>query len=132
MPRFLLAAVVLFAFTAAAFAEDKDKKGSLSHVVFFKMKKDTKPEAIDEVIADCHKILAKIKAVRSVKAGKPTKEKAEKFVKDDYDVALIVTVDDYDGLLSYHKDPLHKQFVEKHGKLFDLEALRVFDFTDGK
>ncbi|MBY0230605.1 MAG: Dabb family protein, partial [Gemmataceae bacterium] len=100
-----------------------------AHVVLFTMKKGTDAKAIDEVIKDCHGILSKIPAVRSVKAGRPTKEKAEKFVRDDYHVALIVMVDDYEGLKAYHVDPKHKEFVEKHGKLFDLDTLRVFDFT---
>lgn len=132
MPR--LAAVLLSALIVLtpARAEEKPKPGGLAHVVLFKMKKDTPATAVDDVIKDCHEMLAKIPAVRSVKAGRPTKEKAEKFVKDDYDVALIVIVDDYKGLKAYHVDPLHEKFVKKHGKLFDLEALRVFDFTDGK
>jgi hypothetical protein len=129
----MLAAIALGSVPFMAQAEEKkSEKSSLSHVVLFKFKKDAPAGTTDAVIADCHKLLAKIPAVRSVKAGKPTKEKAEKFVKDDYDVALIITVDDYEGLLAYHKHPLHKEFVEKHGKHIDLDALRVFDFTDGK
>jgi len=132
MYRYLTLAAVL-ACTTPTLAEDKPvSAGGLAHVVFFKMKADTPAAAVDEVIADCKKILAKIPAVRSVKVGRPTKEKAEKFVKDDYDVALIVMVDDYKGLLAYHKDPLHLKFVEKHGKLFDLDTLRVFDFIQAK
>ncbi len=132
MPRLAVLLLACLVLSTSARAEEKGKAGGLAHVVLFKMKKDTPTSAVDEVIKDCHGILAKIDAVRSVKAGRPTKEKAEKFVKDDYDVALIVLVDDYKGLKAYHADPLHKKFVEKHGKLFDMESLRVFDFTDGK
>lgn len=123
---------VLALLAGAAHAEDKKpakKEGGLAHVVFFTMKKGTEEKAIDAVIKDCHEILTKIPAVRSVKVGRPTKEKAEKFVKDDYHVALIVIVDDYEGLKAYHVDAKHKEFVEKHGKLFDLDTLRVFDFN---
>ena len=132
----MIRAILALALAAGvAVAEEKapaKKEGGLAHVVLFTMKKGTPATAVDEVIADCHKILSKIPGVRSVKAGRATKDKAEKFVKTDYDVALIVVVDDYEGLKAYHVAEKHVEFVKKHGKLFDLAALRVYDFTDGK
>jgi hypothetical protein len=128
----VLALAVLLAAIGAIHAEDKPKKGSLTHVVLFTMKEGTKKSDMNEAIADCHKMLAKIKAVRSVKAGQPTKEKAESVVKTDYDFALVITVDDFKGLKAYIDDPLHKDFVKKHGKNFDVSKLRVYDFTDDK
>ena len=130
----MIRACIALAILAGAAAADKApvKQGGLGHVVFFTMKKGTPPSAIDEVIADCHKILSKIPGVRSVKAGRATRDKAEKFVKADYDVALIVILDDYAALKAYHVADKHLEFVKKHGKLFDLATLRVYDFTDGK
>jgi hypothetical protein len=111
--------------------EAKGDKGGYVHVVLFKLKKDAPKGAVDDVIADCHKMLGKIKAVRSVKAGKPS-DKSEKLTKKDYDVGLLVLVDDADGLQAYLKDPLHIKFVDKHKKHFDMEKLRIFDFVDRK
>jgi hypothetical protein len=75
--------------------------------------------------------LGKIKAVRSVKAGRPAKG-TEKISIKDYDVGLLIVVDDAEGLASYIKDPLHVEFVKKHGKHFEMKKLRVFDFVDVK
>jgi hypothetical protein len=110
----------------------KKAGGGYVHVVLFTLKKDAPAGAIDEVIADCHKMLGKIEAVRSVKAGRPSKDVAEKVVKTDYDVGLLVLVDDSKGIKAYLEDPLHVAFVKKHGKHFDMKKLRVFDFVDQK
>jgi hypothetical protein len=128
----VLAVAVLLVAMGAVCAEEKAKTGGLTHVVLFTMKEGTPKKAMEEAIADCHKMLAKIKSVRSVKAGKPTKEKAEKVVKTDYDFALVISVDDFKGLKAYLEDPIHKEFVEKHGKNFDITKLRVYDFVDQK
>jgi hypothetical protein len=128
----LCAAVVALSAAApwAPADEAKKSKGGYVHVVIFKLKADAPKSAVDAVIADCHKMLAKIKAVRAVKAGKP--DKSGKLSKKDYDVGLLVLVDDAAGLKSYLEDPLHVQFVKKHGKHFDMEKLRIFDFVDAK
>ncbi len=102
------------------------------HVVIFTLKKDAPANAVDDVIKDCHDMLAKISSVRSVKAGRPSKEVAEKVVKTDYDIGLVVLVDDFAGIEAYQKDPLHLAFVKKHGKYFDMKKLAVFDFVDAK
>jgi hypothetical protein len=140
--KHLLAGGVLLGWllAAGALAEDKPtgkaKKatggGGYVHVVIFTLKKDAPAEAIDEVIADCHKMLSKISVVRSVKAGRPSKDVAEKVVKTNYDVGLLVLVDDFAGVKAYLKDPLHEAFVKKHGKHFDMKKLQVFDFIDQK
>jgi hypothetical protein len=137
MMRCILGVAVLVAVTVvvtpAGRADDKaagKEKGGYIHVVIFTMKKDAPSGAVDEVIADCHKMLGKISVVRSVKAGRPSKQVAEKVVKTNYDVGLLVTVDDFDGIKAYLEDPLHKEFVKKHGKHFEITKLQVFDFVN--
>jgi hypothetical protein len=110
----------------------KKAGGAYVHVVIFTLKKDAPANAVDDVIKDCHDMLAKISSVRSVKAGRPSKEVAEKVVKTDYDIGLVVLVDDFAGIEAYQKDPLHLAFVKKHGKYFDMKKLAVFDFVDAK
>ena len=110
----------------------KSEKGGYVHVVVFKMKADAPKGATSQAIADCHAMLSKIKSVRAVKAGRPAAEATPKFALRDYDFALLIQVDDAAGLKSYLDDPLHVAYVEKHGKHFDMEKLRVFDFADQK
>jgi hypothetical protein len=135
MMRYVLGVAVLVAVTASGWADDKaagKSKGGYIHVVIFTMKKDAPAGAVDEVIADCHKMLSKISGVRSVKAGRPSKQVAEKVVKTDYDVGLLVIVDDFEGIKAYLKDPLHEEFVKKHTKHFEMKKLQVLDFVDEK
>jgi hypothetical protein len=126
--RTILASLLLLAVVPLARAEEK--KGMLVHAVIFTMKKDTAPEKVDEVIADCHKMLSKIKSVRKVMVGRPTKEKAEPITQTGYDVGMIILVDDFAGLKAYLEDPIHVEFVKKWGKSFDIEKLKVYDFVD--
>jgi hypothetical protein len=110
----------------------KKADGGYVHVVIFTLKKDAPANAVDDVIKDCHEMLAKISSVRSVKAGRPSKDVAEKVVKTDYDVGLLVLVDDFAGIKTYLNDPLHQAFVKKHIKNFDMKKLEVFDFVDAR
>ncbi|MGL4550453.1 MAG: Dabb family protein, partial [Gemmataceae bacterium] len=105
------------------------KKDVVIHAVIFTMKEGTPEKMVDDVIRDCHGMLAKIKSVRSLKAGKPTKERAEKITQTGYHVGMIILVDDMEGLKAYLEDPIHVEFVKKYGKHFDIEKLKVYDFT---
>jgi hypothetical protein len=136
MRLFIAAGLVAGLLAAGARAEEKAGKakagGGYLHVVIFSLKKDAPTGTVDELIADCHKMLGKISVVRSVKAGRPSKEVAEKVVKTDYDVGLLVQLDDFKGVKAYLVDPLHLEFVKKYGKYFDMKQLKVFDFVDEK
>jgi hypothetical protein len=127
--------VMVVGMTASAvFAEDakSDKNGHApyAHVVVFRMKEDAPKDAIDKAIADCHEMLAKIPSVRSVRAGRPAAKSTPDVPKMQYDFALLVLVEDADGLEAYLKHPLHLDFVKKHGPNFDREKLQVFDFLN--
>jgi hypothetical protein len=141
MPRSVLAALVALAVVSAALADDNPpvkakpaakSTGGYVHVVLFTMKKGTPASAIDEVLTDCHKMLGKISSVRTVKAGRPAEKATPKFARKNFDLALLVLVDDFKGLEAYLEDPKHLAFVKKHEKLFDMEKLQVFDFADKK
>jgi hypothetical protein len=113
-------------------AKEKPQKGGYVHVVIFKMKKDAPANAVSNAIADCHKMLAGIPAVRSVRAGRPAQKGTPELAKKNYDFALLVLVDDEDGLKDYLEHPTHLSYVEKHGKSFDMTELKVFDFVNEK
>jgi hypothetical protein len=124
---------LLVALAGAVTAEEKADRATSApyvHVVIFRMKKDAPSDAVEKVIADCHRMLAKIQSVRCVKAGRPAKQSTPELARKDYDLALLVLVDDYAGLKGYLEDPLHLKFVEMYGKWFDMEKLQVFDFED--
>lgn len=139
MRRTLLFGMMALAVGAAACAvvadeAKSDKKGQapFAHVVIFRMKKDAPKDAVEKAIADCRELLAKIPSVRSVRAGRPAARGTEEkgIPKMEYDFALLVLVEDADGLQSYLDHPLHKSFVQKHGSNFDREKLQIFDFLD--
>jgi hypothetical protein len=139
MRRTLLFGMMVLAIGAAACAvvaeeAKSDKKGQapFAHVVIFRMKKDASKDAVETAIADCHDLLSKIPSVRSIRAGKPAVKATEEkgIPKMEYDFALLVLVEDSDGLEAYLKHPLHLEFVKKHGPHFDREKLQIFDFLD--
>lgn len=109
-----------------------DKKGHAPyvHVVIFRMKKDAPKDAIKKAIADCHELLTKVPAVRSVRAGRPAAKGTPDVPKMHYDFALLVLLDNEDGLKAYLKHPWHLKFVARHGPSFDMEKLQVFDFMN--
>lgn len=132
--RFVMMLIPVVAMASAVNAADEksDKKAHAPyvHAVVFRMKKDAAKDAVEKAIADCHALLAKIPAVRSVRAGRPAAKGTPDVPKMEFDFALLVLVDDADGLEAYLKHPKHWEFVAKHGPAFDMEKLQVFDFVN--
>jgi hypothetical protein len=128
----MMMAIGVMASVVLADEANREKQAPYAHVVIFRMKENAPKDAVEKAIADCHELLAKIPSVRSVRAGRPAaKGTNEKGVpKMQYDFALLVLVEDADGLEAYLKHPLHLKFVEKHGPHFDREKLQIFDFLD--
>jgi hypothetical protein len=124
--------IAVLASAASADEARSDKKGNApyAHVVIFRMKEDAPKDAVEKAITDCRELLAKIPSVRSVRAGRPAAKGTPDVPKMQYDFALLVLVEDADGLEAYLKHPLHLKYVEKHGPYFDREKLQVFDFLD--
>jgi hypothetical protein len=107
----------------------KAKKAPFVHAVIFHLKKDAPAGEADAVIADSHKLLAKIGSVRGLWVGRPSDKGTPKIAKK-FDVGLLVLFDDAEGLQKYIVDPLHVEFVKKHLSHFDQEQLAVFDFAN--
>src|SRR5262245_30068640 len=102
------------------------------HCVIFHLKKDAPGGAADGLISDAYDILAKIPTVRGIQAGKPAAKATPDFAKKDYQVGLLVLFDNFEGLETYLKHPLHTQYVEKHLKHVDETKLTVYDFINPK
>lgn len=133
MSRIVLALSLAVAVLSPLAAEEQpaaSNQGRYLHVVIFTLKKDAPKDEADLLIADVEKLLSKIPAVRSARAGKPADMSSPKFVIKDYDVGLVVRFDDFAGNDAYHKHPLHDQFVERHLK--HLDKVLVYDFEAPK
>ncbi len=119
---------------AAGLAQEKKKGKGVSrapyvHTVIFHLKKDTPADAVDQLIADAHSMLAQIPSVKGVWMGRPAAKATPKFT-EKFDVGLLVILENADGLYEYLDHKLHTDYVEKHGKHF--ERVQVYDFLSQK
>jgi hypothetical protein len=140
MKRKLLAAVavaaagIILAVAAVRSAAEKEAEkkpaGRYVHTVIFTLKKDAPKDEEEQMIADCHAMLGKIPAVKHLRAGRPAEKGTPRLAKKDYNVALTVIFDDYDGLMAYDKSDQHQEFVKKHLPHVDTDKLLVYDFED--
>lgn len=140
MKRTLLAAVVVgaagvvlaVAAVRSAAEKEADKKPThhYVHTVLFTLKKDAPKDEAAQIIADCHDLLGKIPSVKHIFAGRPADKATPRFAKKDYDVALTVLFDDYDGLTTYDKSEQHQAFLKKHLANVDTDKLIVYDYQD--
>jgi hypothetical protein len=111
-------------------AESKKTASAFVHVVIFQLKKDAPTDAVEQVIKDCHAMLAKIPSVHGLRVGRPAEDGTPELAKKDFDIALLILCEDAAGLKAYLEHPQHVKFVEKHGKFFDMKKLQVFDFMN--
>jgi hypothetical protein len=128
-----LAVLALVTLTVPAVrAEDKKTDAPrYIHTVIFYLNADAPSGAADEILADCHEMLAKIPTVRVLKAGRSAEDVSPP-TKKDYAVGLTVFFDDAAGLKTYVAHPLHLKFIGKYRKNLDITKLAVYDFVDAK
>lgn len=130
-----VAGVLLAGAAVRSAADKKDEapkkaKAPYVHTVIFTLKKDAPKDEEADLIADCHEMLAKIPSVRELRAGRPAEKGTPKLAKKDFNVALTIFFDDYDGLMAYDKHELHQKFVKKHLAHVDIDKLLVYDVED--
>lgn len=124
-----LVAAFLLCQDSPSAAQDKGiAKPTYVHAVIFYMKKDAPKTAVQDLIADAHKLLAKIPSVKHLWVGRPAEKATPKFALSDYQVGLLVLFDNYQGLQEYLDHKLHTEFVEKHAKHWD--RVPVYDFVN--
>src|SRR5436190_8844585 len=94
MLRRLIASVMVLVFAAAICAAEKPAPphAPYVHVVIFTLKKDAPSDALPNLIADCHEMLAKVPSVRSLRVGRPAEKGTPDLAKKNYDAALLVLV----------------------------------------
>lgn len=129
----LLTVVATTSLTVTSRAEEKPgakADAPYVHCVIFYLKKDAPKDTAKALAADAHELLAKIPTVRSIKIGPPADKATPKFAINDYQVGLLVLLDNFDGLKTYLDHPLHLKYVEKHEK--HLDKILVYDFINQK
>lgn len=119
-----------------------ETKGKYTHIVLFRTV-DKHPNGKDEVgqfMDDARRTLGKIETVRSFWVGRPTpKERSTAevlkklplpYALDSYsfDVALMITFDNYDALKHYLGHKLFEEFGKEHDPL--TKAILVLDFDE--
>lgn len=101
------------------------KNAAYVHVVVLKLKKDAPMEEVQAVLTDLP-ALAKISSVRGIWFGPPAVQATPDVAVNNYDVAITVLFDNFDGLKAYFADQIHLKFVEKHLKFWEPPV--VFDY----
>ncbi|MBI1832144.1 MAG: Dabb family protein [Planctomycetes bacterium] len=93
-------------------------KAPLVHTVILKLKKldDT---SVKTIYDEAGKTLAKIEGVRNVWIGKPAENATPELAQKGYQLGIVVALDDADALQKFLDDPLHKQFTERMGTLWE-------------
>ena len=97
------------------------------HVVFFDAKPDTPEAALDGMVADAYRLLAKIPSVRTIASGRRDPRMQRDLNDTSFTVGLMICFDDKAGHDLYNEHELHKEFVAKYKDHF--AKVRVFDFT---
>jgi hypothetical protein len=100
------------------------------HSVIFYLKKDAPKDATENMIADSHKLLAKIPSVKGVWAGRPSDKSTPKFAATDYQFGLLVLFENADGLKIYLDHDLHTEYVKRHEK--HIDRVLAYDFANQK
>jgi hypothetical protein len=97
---------------------DAMKKAPYLHTVVLKLKKADDAQ-VQRVYDEAFKTIAKIKGVRGMFIAKPADDDTPELAQKDYQLGLIVMLDDADGLKSFLDDPLHQKFVDKMGDYWE-------------
>ncbi len=123
-PTTLLLAILGTLMGCQASNSDRPNTSLLNHVVLIKLQQ---PEGINELLADCNRLLPRINQVDSYWCGKHFDiGRAE--VDSDYDVALCVGFQTQAGYEQYLIDPSHMELVNKWKPRF--ESIRIYDVKD--
>ena len=96
----------------------------LAHNVFFSLT-DNCPAAKQELVDDCHKLLAPIPGILFYAAGRLADDLDRNVNDREFDVALHVVFEDRAAHDAYSVHDSHQQFVQK--QMGNWKNIRVFD-----
>src|SRR5688572_18553573 len=87
--------------------QPKEAVAPYVHTVVFYLKEDAPRDEVESIIADGHRLLAKIPSVRGLWIGRPADKSTPRLATTDYDVSWVLLFDDYAGLEEYLEHKLH-------------------------
>ena len=96
----------------------------LAHNVFFALT-DNSPVAKQELVDDCHKLLAPIPGILFYAAGQLADDLDRDVNDREFDVALHVVFEGRPAHDAYSVHDSHQEFVQKH--IGNWKGVRVFD-----
>ncbi|MCF7957249.1 MAG: Dabb family protein [Phycisphaerae bacterium] len=96
------------------------------HAVYFTLEDDS-PEAIDNLVEDCHKYLDGQEGVAFFAAGLRETTCTRPVNDQDFEVGLYVVFDSKQAHDTYQESPQHKEFIERNKA--NWKQVRVFDST---
>jgi len=96
----------------------------LAHNVFFSLT-DNSPAAKQELVDDCHKLLAPIPGMLFYAAGQLSDDLNRDVNDREFDVALHIVFEDRAAHDAYSAYDSHQEFVQKH--MGNWKNIRVFD-----
>ena len=104
--------------------------GPFVHVALYTFKADAPAGTAAEFTTEAEQCFRQIKAVRTFRIGKPaTKATPKAFMVDprnNYDLGVILTFDNFDGMAQYGNHDRHNVLKKKYGKHF--EKIVAYDF----
>lgn len=100
------------------------KKQMVYHNVFFRLK-DASADAVEKLIADCHKYLKRVPGISYFAAGRLLDEHNRDVNVKDFHVGTHVTFCSEEAHDAYQKCELHNDFVQRNVE--NWEDVRVFD-----
>jgi len=95
------------------------------HTVYFYLKPNTPPSAVDKLENDCRSYLEKIPGVRHLWVGRPA-QTPRPVVDNSYGIGLTVVLDDLAAHDVYQSHPLHLDFISQNKDHW--HRVQVYDF----
>ena len=95
------------------------------HLVFFYKRPEATVAQVDQLLADCYRLLGAIPEVLLIQAGTPAMT-ARADADNSYAVGLSVTLADAAAHAVYQKHPLHLEFIARNKPTWT--RVQVYDF----
>jgi hypothetical protein len=106
--------------------ETRDKKQLIHHVLYWLKNRDSKEDLTK--LLEGIRGLGRIETVRRLHIGVPADTEKRDVVDATYSASELMFFDDTAGQKTYQDHPIHKQFVERYGHLW--EKVIVYDSID--
>lgn len=112
--------------SAAPSRQNREIKQLIHHVFFWLRNRDSKEDLAK--LLEGLRGLGKIEAVRKLHIGVPADTEKRDVVDATYSASELMFFDDTAGQKAYQDHPIHKNFVERYGHLW--EKVIVYDSID--